>query len=144
MKLEDIQDEWGRDCRIDRSELGAESLRTPELHHKYFKLLSAERLRLRALEEDQKRLRREKHELYSQGPSKEQAAAGARLPPKGVVLKSEVPMYVESDEDVSAMALRIALQKEKLEFLESVVKTIANRNFMIKNAIDWERFVSGG
>ena len=37
----------------------------------------------------------------------------------------------------------IAYHKEKIEFLESVIRTINNRGFQIKNAIDWEKFKVG-
>ena len=38
----------------------------------------------------------------------------------------------------------IAFQNEKVELLETIIKSISNRNFIIKNAIDWNRFVMGG
>jgi hypothetical protein len=40
--------------------------------------------------------------------------------------------------------LKVGLQQEKVEFLETITKSITNRNFIIKNAIDWNRFVMGG
>ena len=38
---------------------------------------------------------------------------------------------------------KIAYQKEKIEYLESIIKTVVNRNFLIKNIIDWRKFTSG-
>ena len=35
------------------------------------------------------------------------------------------------------------LNREKIDFLESVIKTINIRGFHIKNAIDWEKFKVG-
>ena len=45
MKAEDIQ-EWDKDCKLDETELGAESAKIPSLHNKYLKIFMAERLRL--------------------------------------------------------------------------------------------------
>ena len=36
MKLEEIQESWSSDSQIDDTELDNESLKIPELHHKYF------------------------------------------------------------------------------------------------------------
>ena len=34
-------------------------------------------------------------------------------------------------------------QEEKVEYLESVVKSLSTRGYLIKNAIDWKRFTEG-
>ena len=40
MKLEEIQESWSSDSKIDDTELDNESLKIPELHHKYFRIFS--------------------------------------------------------------------------------------------------------
>jgi hypothetical protein len=143
MKIEDILDEWGRDVEIDRTELGEESLKIPKLHHKYLKIMIHEKMRLRKLEYDMKALKLEKYEFFSQGPTKEQKEAGWVLPAKGIVLKQEVPMYLEADKEIVDMSIKIGVQQEKVELLESIMKTIMNRNFILKNAIDFVKFTAG-
>ena len=59
------------------------------------------------------------------------------------VLKSDLNMYLDSDKDVIKHMYKIEYQKEKIDFLESVIRTINNRGFHIKNAIDWEKFKVG-
>ena len=49
MKLEDIQELWHRDSEIDYTELGTESIRTPQIHDKYLKIFTDERIRLKEL-----------------------------------------------------------------------------------------------
>jgi hypothetical protein len=39
--------------------------------------------------------------------------------------------------------LKIAVQQEKVDVLESIIKSIKDRGFQIKNAIEWERFKVG-
>ena len=46
MKLESIQELWTSDCVLDDLQLDVESTRIPELHNKYFKIFSDEKLRL--------------------------------------------------------------------------------------------------
>lgn len=143
MKLDDIYQEWEKDSEINRNELGDEVLRIPKLHHKYFKIFTQERLTLRKLEFDLKQLKLEKFEFFTQGPTPEQHEKGWKLPPQGKILKSEANNYVDSDQEVIQLALRIGMQLEKIELLESVIKTFTNRGFNIKSAIDWEKFKVG-
>ena len=98
---------------------------------------------LRKLEFDLKQLKLEKFEFFTQGPTPEQHEKGWKLPPQGKILKSEANNYVDSDEEVIQLALRIGIQLEKIELLESVIKTFTNRGFNIKAAIEWEKFKVG-
>lgn len=143
MKLDDIYQEWEKDSEINRNELGDEALRIPKLHHKYFKIFSHERLTLRKLELDLKQLKLEKFEFFTQGPTPEQHERGWKLPPQGKILKSEANNYVDTDNEVVQLSLRIGMQLEKIELLESVIKTLTNRGFNIKSAIEWEKFKVG-
>ena len=38
MKLEEIQESWSSDSQIDDTQLDNESLKIPELHHKYYRI----------------------------------------------------------------------------------------------------------
>lgn len=143
MKIDDIYDEWEKDSHIDRSELGDESLKIPKLHHKYFKIFTHERLILRKYEAELKQLRLDKHEFYTLGPTEETHEKGWKLPPQGKILKSEVSNYIDADKDVVNLTLKIGIQQEKIELLQSIIKSLTNRGFNIKAAIDWEKFKVG-
>ena len=65
MKLDEIQTMWVSDSQIDRTELGEESLKIPQLHSKYYNLFSAERMALRKMEQEYKELYRIKFEYYN-------------------------------------------------------------------------------
>jgi hypothetical protein len=144
MKLDQIFEEWKKDSEIDITELGEESLKIAKLHHKYYQILSGERLQTRKLESEFKVLRLEKFEFYTQGPSKESVEKGWELPAIGKILKSDANNYIDSDKDIISMSLKIGVQHEKLELLDSIIKTIMGRGWNIKNAIDWEKFKMGG
>ena len=143
MKIEDILENWKEDVAIDRTELGDEALKIPKLHHKYYQMLVSERLILRKLESELKQLKLDKYEFLTQGPNEETKDKGWKLPPKGMILKADLPMYMDADPDIINISLRIGMQQEKIELLDSVVKSIMNRNFVIKNAIDWQKFTMG-
>ena len=144
MEIEEIMELWNTDTNVDRTELGDESLKIPKLHSKYYNILIKERLTLRKYLEDMKKLKLDKYEFFTQGPNEETKDKGWRLPPKGMILKGDIPMYMDADQDVIDLTLKIGLQQEKVDLLESIIKTIINRNFVIKNAIEWNRFTMGG
>jgi len=144
MKIEKIFEEWDADTDFDKTELGDEALKVSKLHHKYFRILSQERITRRSLEADLKVLRLEKFEFYTQGPSKESVERGWEMPPIGRVVKSEVNNYMEADRDIITLSLKIGIQNEKIDLLESIIKTILSRGYNIKAAIDWEKFKMGG
>lgn len=144
MKLDDIRNMWSLDAKIDGTELSAESLRIPSLHSKYYGIFTEERLRLRKYETDMKKLRLQKYEFFTQGPTKETHELGWELPPVGKVIKSEVSNYIDADDDIIQLTLKIGIQQEKVEMLESVIRGLNNRGYLIKNAIDFAKFKMGG
>lgn len=144
MKFEEIFSNWEKDSEIDKTNLAEESLRIPKLHHKYYTMFVAERSGLRKLEADLKRLKMDKYEFYTQGPTEETKEKGWRMPARGMILKADVPMYMESDQDIIDLSLKIGVQQEKVEFLESVIKSLQTRGYIIKNAIDFIKFTMGG
>ena len=143
MKLEDIYEEWKKDSDIDKTELGDEALKIPKLHHKYYQMFTHERLLLRKYEADFKNLKLSKYEFYTMGPTDESRDKGWQLPARGMILKSDLPMYMEADKDIIDMSLRIGMQQEKIELLESIIKSLVNRGFQIKSAIEWTKFTMG-
>ena len=144
MKFEDIFASWEKDSTIDRTELAEESLKIPKLHHKYYSMFVAERVTLRKLESELKKLKLDKYEFYTQGPTDETKEKGWRMPARGMILKQDIPMYMEADQDIIDLSLRIGMQQEKVEFLESIIKTFQTRGYIIKNAIDFTKFTMGG
>lgn len=143
MKLDEIQLLWERDAQIDRTELGEESLRIPQLHSKYFKIFSQERLTLRKLESDYKRLYRDKYEWFN-GTLDEQTMREHEWEPNPLkILRTDIPMYIEADNDVQSLLMKIEMQKEKVDFVENIIKSLTTRGYQIKGAIEWEKFKMG-
>ena len=59
------------------------------------------------------------------------------------LLKADIDTYIEAEDDVIESSKIIALQEEKVSYLESIVKGLSTRGYLIKNAIDWKRFTEG-
>jgi hypothetical protein len=144
MKLEDIMSLWAQDAQMDDSELGQESLKIPLLHHKYYRILVEEGLRYKQLDHEYKRLYKKKYEYFMGIISEEELEENNWDPNPLKILKQDIPMYMESDADIQAIQTKLDIQKQKISYIESIIKTVSTRGFLIKNAIDWERFKVGG
>ena len=143
MKLEEIHSTWALDAKINPLDLSGESLNTPKLHGKYLKILSEERLKLKKLRSSKDELTLAKTEYFMGKMAREDMQARGWEPFTMRLLKQDVPTYMNADQDVIRLNLQIGLQEEKVEVLESIMKTIANRGFQIKNYIDWKKFENG-
>ena len=143
MRFDDIRSMVSKDMVIDDSELDIESLKIPQLHNKYLNLFHDERILLRKLEADKRELIRDKWEFYSGKMSQEELEERGWEPFQLKILKQDLDMYIHSDSDVTKIEDRITLQKEKVDYLASIVKSISGRGWEIKNAIEWRKFTSG-
>jgi hypothetical protein len=143
MKLEDIFVEWDRDSQLDRTKLDIVALGVPQMHAKYIRYLSHERLLLLKYEAEYKELKLAKQIFYIDGPDEETNAKGWGVPPKGRIIKNDVGPWLDADKDIIALSLKIGMQKEKIEVLKSIVDTVSRLGFQVKSAIDWARFMNG-
>ena len=143
MKLEEIFDEWSKDSEIDRTELGSESLRIAKLHVKYFRMFSEERLVLKKMETEHKVLYKNKCEWLNGTMDQETLKELGWKPNFLKIMKSELQMYVDADQDIIKSNLRMSIQQEKVSVLESIIKSLQGRSFNIRAAIDWEKFKTG-
>jgi hypothetical protein len=59
------------------------------------------------------------------------------------VLKQDLDRLIESDSAVIRQKLKVEYQKEKVSYLENIIKIINNRQWTIRSIIDWTKFTSG-
>lgn len=143
MTLDEIFSEWAKDSQIDRIELGDTARQVPVIHNKYYRLFAQERLLLRKAQENHKQLFRTKYEYYLGQMSLEEQQKLGYPPFYQKVLKSEVDTYINADDDIVKSNLKVALHQEKVDALESIVRSINNRGYLLKTILDFERFRSG-
>lgn len=143
MKLEKIQELWEEDSVFHKDEVIEASLNIPRLHSKWMNILSNERLILKHRQREMKTLLRIKNEYY-RGILDDKTLLENNWEQVGVkILRQDLDMYIQDDEDVQKLQQIIDLQQEKVTFVESVIKQIVNRSFQIKNIIDWQKFLGG-
>jgi len=107
-------------------------------------MFSNERLILRKIETDFKRLVLLKTEYYLGTLDADTMREKGWKPNPLRILKTDVQLYIDADPDIIETTLRIGVAKEKIDVLESILKNILNRGFQIKNALDYLKWTSGG
>ena len=139
--LETLQNMWKNDTKIDRDNLHEESLNTPTLHAKYFEVYNNVFL-LRAKAE--KRRSAIYHSRYEYYTGKADPEVYIKNPfPKKIRDKETLAKYLEADEELSTAKLKVTYYDTMLNFLEDIIKQLHQRNYQIKNAIDYMKFQSG-
>jgi hypothetical protein len=140
MTLEELQAQVNRDFKLDDTELDSESIKIPLLHNKYLQHLNKFSLLLKKAEYDHKLLVREKWEYYT---GKADASVYQEKPFDLKILKADVHIYIDSDEELQKADQKVAYLNVVVKYLEQVLRSINNRTFLIKNAIEWKKFTSG-
>ena len=141
MNLEKFQDMWRVDSVIDGDLYCEESTKIPQLHMKYMEYHSTFSLMKKERELEMKRLVKEKW-LYYKG--KAPSAVYKEMPfDFKLTTKEEISMFIEADEDICKLQYKIDYIEQVLLYLDSILRMINNRNFQIKNAIEWEKFKNG-
>lgn len=143
MNIEEIIAEWEKD-KIDPMHIERSAHEIPKLHAKYLRWLYEERFRLKRFEAELRVLNFQKWEFFSQGPNEDSNRKGWQLPPKGLIIKSEVPYYLDADEDLNNLKLKIDYQKEKVEVLSEILGQINSRNYIVTNIVKYRIFEAGG
>ena len=139
--LTGIQEMWEKDSKIDIDNLHTESINIPVLHAKYYDIYNNLMLLRKKAEQQKKNIRHERYEFYS---GKADPDVYIENPfPKKIRDKDTMSKYLDADEKLSGVSLKIEYYDVMLRYIEEILKQITNRTYQIKNSIDFMRFSSG-
>ena len=141
MNLEQIQDMWERDSRIDPDNLHDESLKIPQLHSKYYTLYNTITLLREKAREQYSKVRLERYNYYT-GKATAEVYAEEPFPYK-VREKDAIQRHLEADDKMNKVDMKIKYYDTMLKFLEEIIRNISGRTYQIKNAIEWNKFQAG-
>lgn len=141
MNLEEIQEMWKKDSIIDPDNLHDESLKISQLHSKYYTIYNTITLLREKARDTYSRVKLERYNYYT-GKAPAEVYAEEPFPYK-VREKDAIQRYMDADERLSKIEMKIRYYDIILKFLEEIIRCISNRNFSIKNAIDWNKFQMG-
>ena len=141
MNLEQIQEMWEKDSKIDPDNLHDESLKIPQLHSKYYTLYNTITLMREKARTQYSKVRLERYNYYT-GKAPAEAYIEEPFPYK-VREKDAIQRHLEADDLMNKVDMKIKYYDIMLKFLEEVIRAVSNRTYQIKNAIEWNKFQAG-
>ena len=141
LSLETIQEMWEKDSKMNQDELDTESLKIPQLHARYYNLYNTILLMRKRDEAVYTSSLLDRRKYYT-GKATSDIYAQEPFPYK-VRDKDDLKLYLDSDEKLSKVKLKIEYYDTMLKYLEEILRQVSNRTYQIKNAIEWRRFSSG-
>ena len=143
--IEEIQNLWDIDSNIDSNHLDDESVKTAKLHAKYISLLMNTKLRYSKTKVDYNTLRKNKFRYYRGELSKQELTdLGWDQWQYTKPLKNEMDEFLKGDSDITAMDLKLEYLTATIYLLESILKSISDRTWSIRNCISYKTFLAGG
>ena len=141
MNLEELKKEAYKDLPItDQEHLDQESFRNQEIKSRWLDYKSRFELLLIKNQGDYQRLYRAKWEYYG---GKSDAKIYASKPFDIKVIKTDLTMYITSDNEVVELGAKIEYLKVVIKYTEGVIKSIDNRGWDVSHAIAWKKFEAG-
>ena len=141
MNLDELKQEAYKDLPITNQEhLDQEAFKNQEIKAKWLDYKSRFELLLAKNKGDYQKLYREKWEYYG---GKAEAKVYAAKPFDIKVLKTDLGMYINADEEIIELQAKISYYEIVIKYVDGVIKSIDNRGWDIRNAQDWKKFEAG-
>ena len=137
MNLETIQSMWEKDSQIDIVKLHEEAAKIPSLHAKYWDVYNSLKLLKEKAQTQESKVKLDRHNYYS-GKSDPEVYKAEPFAYK-VRDKEAMKRYMDADEKVQTIVLKIKYYDVMLTYLEDIVRQINNRSYQLKNIIDWQQ-----
>lgn len=144
MNIDDLHTMWESDCVIDDNHLDKESLVTAKLHSKYVRLLINHKMKAAALQAEYNSTRQTKFRYYRGELTKAELSEKGWEQWQGIKpLKNEMEEFLTGDSDLNRIDVKIQYIKCMVEALESILGQIKARDWQIRNAVEFKKFVAG-
>lgn len=140
MTLEELQNLWREDSKIDPDNLHEESLKIPLLHSKYHDIQNLFYQKKKNIEIEYNNLYTEKT-LYYTGKADPDVYNKNPWPHK--VLKNDVHLYLNYDEELVKLKTKLDYYGYLMSYLTDILKMIHNRSFQIRDSIEFSKFIAG-
>jgi len=141
MTLDELKTQASSDLPItDQEHLDQESFRNQEIKVKWLDYKTRYELLLARNKGDYQKLYRAKGEYYG---GKSDAKVYASKPFDLKVLKSDLAMYINSDNEIIELGAKINYLEIVIKYIDGIIKSIDNRGWDVSHAIGWKKFEAG-
>lgn len=144
LNIDEVNSLWATECEIDVNNLVAETARIPRLHNTFYRHYVDSNMVGRVLKSDLEILVKDKMSYYSGNMDPLEVKKRGWPVLNLRILKDQVQRHIDTDPEVIALSIKIAARDAATKYLEDIIKQISNRNFQIKNIIDFLKFKNGG
>ncbi len=140
-KLEELKNEAREDLAITRLEnLDQESYKNQTIKPKWLEYKTRYELLKTQAHIKYTKLYRDKWEYYG---GKADAKVYAAKPFDIKVLKTDLGMYINADDEIVELQAKISYYEVIIKYIDGIIKSIDNRGWDIRNAQDWKKFEAG-
>ena len=144
MNIEQLQEMWEADAEIDDNFLGEQATATPKLHAKYVKLLVQVKLKHAKHQSDYNLARKNKFRYFRGEMSRDELKERDWEQWQGIKpLKNEMDEFLTGDADLNQLEVKIKYLETMIYLLESILGQIKARDWQIKTAVEWKKFLAG-
>lgn len=143
MTLDALHTAWAADAQLDFSRPDDALRNIPLLHSKYWHIYTSERQRYVLIKQEYDALKRAKTDWYTGRMSDEELKERGWAPQGLRIVRQEADSYLAADSDLSVLSGKLDTQQLKLDMLEDIIKHVNNRNFILRNYIEYLKFSNG-
>lgn len=130
--------------QIDIADLAVEASRTPYMHGRFVNILADLRKEEIEIESKMKKIIHRKWLWMHGKASDEQLQEWGYEPFQLKILKQDFDMFLEADEEFSVLLKREREIKAMIETCLEMLKSLNNRNFVIRSIVDNQKMLFGG
>lgn len=144
LHLDELKANWAVDCIIDPDRLDESSIRTANLHQKYLDILTDYKLRIFKLEKEYLSMKGVRSRYYmGQMTKQELEDYGWDQYQYKTPLKTEMERLLETDSLLLDIKDKQSYISFCFEYVEDIMKSLRERGWQIRNAIEWRKFEAG-
>ncbi len=142
--IDNIVEEWEKDSKLSETTIKEDSLRTPQLHAKYLKLLATWKRKLTDRKIALSELKRNKIRWYNGELSQQECTTlGWDQWLYNKPIRSAIPDMLAGEKDINDLQSKVEYIETIIYILENIIKMINQRDFTISNFIKYKMFESG-
>lgn len=142
MTLDELLKSWEKDAVLDQLDPGKDLIRIPILHSKYLTEMMQHKMKFKKANFEFSKMKKLKSKFYSGKMSKEELE-DLGWQPHGFILKGDVDLYVDGDDEVIKVQERLVYHEEAVKACEYILKELGQRTWALKEYITWQRFIAG-
>ncbi len=143
MSLDEIIAQSTKDLAISSTNsLAVEAIRAPAIFSKYMKEYVSAKGKWKALEREKAKVARELF-LYYSGKA-DPAVLKRKGPIDFKILKSDIDTFIKADPEMVEVQTILDELDLKVEVLGNIVRQVKDRDWNIRNAVEYLKFSNGG